>query len=328
MKVCVFGAGAVGSNIAAHLLRAGQAEVAVVARGAHLEAMRARGLTLKSANETFTVETPLATDDPASLEPQDLVLVTLKTVSLPGSAAAIGRLIAPGGAAVFLSNGIPWWWNYGRYAEPATLPLLDPDGALWREVRPERSLAGVIYSPNEIVEPGVVANRARSRFVLGAPRSGPHPSLDRAVSLFHAAAVEAQASDDIRREIWLKLLLNAPGNPLAALTRLTAGERAEDEGLASVSAAIIREVLAIAAAEGWDLAAQVDVDAIVRPSAALAGGRPSMLQDVLAGRPTEVGALLGQPVAIARTRGVATPVLDVVLPLMRGLDRAVRAGRT
>src|SRR6476661_5011818 len=167
MKVCVFGAGAVGSNIAAHLLRAGTAEVALVARGRHLEAMRQRGLTLKSASETFTVDAPLATDDPGSLAPQDLVLVTLKTVSLTPCAPAIARLLAPGGAALFLANGIPWWWRYGRDAEPATLPLLDPEGALWRDVRPDRSLGGVIYSPNEIAEPGVVVNRARSRFVLG-----------------------------------------------------------------------------------------------------------------------------------------------------------------
>ncbi len=325
MKVCVFGAGAVGSNIAAHLLRASTARVAIVARGPHLDAMRRRGLTLRSDADAFTVETPLATDDPGSLGPQDLVLVTLKAVSLPSCAAAIGRLLAPGGAAAFLSNGVPWWWRHGLDDAPATLPLLDPDGALWRDVGPERSLGGVIYSPNEIVEPGVVVNRARSRFVFGAPKAGPNPMLDRTVALFRAAGMEAQASADIRREIWLKLLLNAPGNPLAALTRLTAGERAEDEGLVAVASAIIREVLAVAAAEGWDLAADVDVDAAVRPAGALGGGRPSMLQDVLAGRPTEVEALLGQPAAFAKAHGLATPVVDVVLALMRGLTG--RSGR-
>lgn len=324
MKVCVFGAGAVGSHIAAKLLRAGAAETSLVARGAHLEAMRRNGLTYVGEEERFTVPVPQATDDPATLPPQDLVLVTLKAVSLPQSAAAIGRLIAPGGAAVFLLNGIPWWWRHGLDAQPATLPLLDPEGRLWSDVRPERALAGVIYSPNEITEPGVVSNRARSRFVLGAPDNRISPALENALRVFEQAGLTAERSPDIRRDIWKKLLLNAPGNPLSALTRLTAGERGEDEGLFEVGKALVREALAVAKATGWDLGDDVDVEGIVRPKGTLGGGRPSMLQDILAGRPTEVAALLEQPAAFGAEHGVATPVMDVVAPLVRGLDRAVR----
>jgi 2-dehydropantoate 2-reductase len=139
--------------------------------------------------------------------------------------------------------------------------------------------------------------------------------------------MEAILAEDIRREVWLKLLLNAPGNPLSALTRLTAGQRGADPDLNLLALAIVEEVVAVARAEGWDIAAAVDREDFLRPPKQGRGaGRPSMLQDVLAGRPTEVESILGQVQAFARDHGVAVPVIDVVLPLMRGLDRAIRQG--
>lgn len=325
MSICIYGAGAVGSHIAAKLLRAGQ-EVALVARGPHLAAMKERGLTFQGVGEAFTVPVPVATDDPATLPAQDIVVVTLKTVSLPGHAEAIASLLGPGGIAVFMNNGIPWWWE-GARENGGPLPLLDPDGSLWRLVRPERTVGGIIYSPNEIVAPGVVSHSARNRFVLGTADGRPNDDAVRVAECFGQAGMQTDLAEDIRREVWLKLLLNAPGNPLSALTRLTAGERGEDPELAGLAVSIVEEVLAVARAQGWDLADAVDRDEYRHPPKANRGaGRPSMLQDVLAGRPTEVESILGQVQAFARRDGVAVPVIDVVLPLMRGLDRAVRNG--
>jgi 2-dehydropantoate 2-reductase len=326
MRVTIFGCGAIGSHVAARLIRAGSAEVAVVARGPHLHAMRERGLTFRGEHETFTVEVPVATDDAGTLPGQDIVYVGLKTSSLPAAAPAIGRLLGRDGTAVFLNNGIPWLWNHGLDADPATLPLLDPDGSLWREVRPDRSVWGVVYSPNEIVEPGVVEHRARSRFYFGTMDGSSPRGLEDAARLFNEAGIEGLVAPDIRLQIWRKLVLNAPGNPLAALTRLTAQSRAEVPGLQKVAADIIREVLAVAAAMGFDLTREIDADATVKPTPGFARGRPSMLQDVLANRPTEVESLLGQVEAFARQHGVATPTIDVVLPLMRGLDRSIVHG--
>lgn len=325
MSICIYGAGAVGSHIAAKLLRAGET-VALVARGPHLAAMREKGLTFQGETETFTVPVPVATDDPATLPAQDIVVVTLKTVSLPGHARAIDRLLAPGGVAVFMNNGIPWWWRAGQ-PKAGPLPLLDPEGDLWRLVRPERTVGGIIYSPNELVAPGVVAHTTRNQFVLGAVDGRGNDDASRVAACFARGGMEAVVAEDIRREVWLKLLLNAPGNPLSALTRLTAGQRGEDPDLIGLAIAIVDEVLAVARAEGWDLEGAVDREELRRPPTGTRGaGRPSMLQDVLAGRPTEVDSILGQVQAFAREHAVAVPVIDVVLPLMRGLDRAVRAG--
>ncbi|MFO1148369.1 MAG: 2-dehydropantoate 2-reductase [Alsobacter sp.] len=324
MRICIYGAGAVGSHIAAKFLRAGL-EPAIVARGPHLAAMRERGLTFRGEKESFTVPTPLATDDPGTLPVQDVVLVTLKTVAWPGQAARLARLAGPQGTVVFLANGIPWWWRATRDGG-ATLPLLDPAGELWSLVGPARSVGGVIYSPNEIVEPGIVEHTARNLYYLGAP-VGDAARSEAVAGLFAQAGIEARVSPDIRREVWRKLLMNAPGNPLSALTRLSAGERAADPELTELSVRIVQEVLAVARAEGADLAGEVDLAEFRKPPGQGRGaGRPSMLQDVIAGRPTEVESILGQVQAFAREHGVPVPAIDVILPLMRGLDRAVRAG--
>ena len=172
MKACVFGAGAVGGSIATRLLAAGAEDVSVVARGAQLEAMRSRGLVLRSGGTEVKAAVPVATDDPSTLPPQDLVLVTLKAHAVPGAAATIARLLAPGGSVVFMLNGIPWWWRFGKDPTPGPLPLVDPDGRIWDAVRPERAIAGVIYSPNEIIAPGVVRHSGSNHYVLGLPQGG------------------------------------------------------------------------------------------------------------------------------------------------------------
>ena len=168
MKVCVFGAGAVGGNIATRLIAAQAGEISVVARGAQLNAIRARGLTLRSGGKEITARPKVATDDPSTLPPQDIVAVTLKaTAALPAAARAIARLIAPHGCAIFLLNGIQWWWRHGLPGASGTLPLLDPDGALWTEVRPERALGCVVHCPNDLVEPGVIVHAGTNHLILG-----------------------------------------------------------------------------------------------------------------------------------------------------------------
>ncbi|PGH58628.1 2-dehydropantoate 2-reductase [Azospirillum palustre] len=332
-RICIFGAGAVGSHVAARLLHAGIPGVAVVARGPHLAAMREHGLTFRSNREEFRVALPVATDDPSTLPPQDIVVVTLKAPALPAAAGALARLLASDGVAVFLLNGIPWWWNYGLREGGlreggGPLPLLDPDAALWRQVGPERALGGVVMSPNEIVEPGVVIHGAHSRFTIGEPDGGDSPRARGLVELFTGAGMPALLSTDIRTDIWRKLLVNAPGNPLAALTRLSAKDRAADPELAELGRRIADEVTDTARALGYDLTQHGDADDTMADSTVWAATRsetrPSMLQDVLLGRSTEVECLLGQVQAFARERSVPTPVIDIVLPILRGLDRSLR----
>jgi len=323
MKVCVFGAGAVGGHLAVRLIAAHADDIAVVARGAQLAAMRSRGLTLRSGGQETTVNVPVATDDPSTLPPQDVVLVTLKAHAVPGAAAAIARLIAPAGCAVFLLNGIQWWWRHGMKGVGGTLPLLDPDGALWREVKPERTLGCVVHCPNDLVEPGVIVHTGPNHFIFGEPDGSASPRLDAVVGVFKRAGIDARISRDLRRDILQKLVNNASGNTLAALARTDLGGLGADEGLRKLSIGVMQEVLAVAAAQGWDLRSEIDVEALSRRGKP--GQRPSMLQDVLAGRPMEVEALLGQVQAFARDTKTPVPTVDVILPLLRGLDRALRA---
>ncbi len=216
MKVCVFGAGAIGGHVAARLLAAKSADVSVVARGPALAAMRSRGLTLRfDGKEEIRARVPVATDDPATLPQQDYVIVTLKAPALPGVAATLAKLTKPDGCVVFLTNGIPWWWPQG-INRPGPLQRLDPDGTLWSHLC-TRALGCVVYSPNEPVEPGVIVHRGANRWIIGEPDNTVTPRLTRIVEAFNAAGLKAEASTNVRREVWLKLVRNASNNTLSAL---------------------------------------------------------------------------------------------------------------
>ncbi|CAH1660862.1 2-dehydropantoate 2-reductase [Hyphomicrobiales bacterium] len=326
-RLCVFGAGAVGSHLAAKLLRSGRADVSLVARGAHLAALRDNGLTLRGVEESFTVPVSTATDDPGSLPPQDIVIVGLKSHSLPPAAAALGRLIAPDGVALFCLNGIPWWWNYGMPGKAGPLPLIDPDGVLWKEVGAERAIGVIVQSPNEIVAPGIVENASNSNhFLLGEPDGSASPRLEGSLALLQSAGIDAIRSRDIRRDVWAKLLRNASNGPLAALTRLVGAERSAFPELDAVGQAIMAELVAIADTQGYDISAEAAERGQGPRAQALAAARPSMLQDLLQGRPMEVESQLGQPALFADEVGVAAPTLKIVLALLRGLNHAMIVG--
>jgi 2-dehydropantoate 2-reductase len=326
MKVCVLGAGAIGGHIAARLANAGHAEVSVIARGAQLDAIRKNGVTLKSGKDEINGKPATVTDDPATLPKQDVVIVTVKAHSLPALASTIEKLLKPDGVAVFPLNGLTWWWNQGKGGGKGALPLLDAEGELWKRLR-ERTLGCVIYSPNEVVSPGVIVHIGGNRLVIGEPSDEKTPRLQAIVDLFNKSGLPSEISSDIRGEVWRKLMGNAAGNSISALTRRGHYEMASDAGLREVSIAIMRESLEVAAAMGWDL--RKDIDPVKIASRATPGpmSTPSMLQDVLLERPVEVEAHLGQTQAFGREVGVKTPAIDIVLPLLRALDTSIRALR-
>ncbi len=323
MKLCVFGAGAIGSHLAARLSAAGHAEISIVARGAQLDAIRKTGITLKSGKEEIHGKPAAASDDPSSLPKQDVVLVTLKAHSIPALAPQLEQLLSPQGCAVFMLNGLTWWWPHGRAGAHGPLQLLDPEGALWTRLR-ERALGCVIFSPNEIVSPGVVVHIGANRFVIGEPSDEKTSRLQAIVDLFNKSGLPAEIPADLRAEVWRKLMSNASGNTLAALTRLGHYEMATDADVKQLGIRIMRESLDVAAALGWDLRKEIDVEKIASRASPGPSSPPSMLQDVLRGRPLEVEAHLGQTQAFAREKGVQTPTIDVVLPLLRGLDKTLR----
>jgi 2-dehydropantoate 2-reductase len=333
MEVCVFGAGAIGGFMAARLAAANDAKVSVIARGAQLSAIRQHGLRVISTAGDVESQPAVATDQPQDLPPQDIVFVTLKAYALSGAAAAVTRLLKPGGHAVFVTNGIPWWWKHGL-RNPAALPLLDPGRELWDGLTPQRALGCVVYAPSEVIEPGVISHNGHNRWIIGEPDNSTSDRVRATVALLNRAGLVSEVSTDLRREVWSKLMRNAALNPLCALTRLPVHEMSQDAEVLALGDGIVAELVATAQALGCEGLATMadDARAALRRGGAAGGGkpgngmRPSMLQDVLAHRPIEVEAILGQLQAFAREGGVPTPTIDGVLPLLRGVDRSLRLG--
>lgn len=329
MKICIFGAGAVGGYLAARLGDAGVGDLSVVARGAHKAAIERNGLRLDTPQGSTVVRPATVTDQPLDLPPQDVTFVTLKTMSQPRVVRELCHLTAAGGFSVFAANGIPWWWKAGTDA-PGHLPLLDPAAELWDALTPERSLGCVVYSANEVIEPGVVRHLGNNRWILGEAVGQGSARLDALVDLLRSAGVGAEASADLRTDIWVKLLRNASINSLCALTRLPVDGLAEDRELLAQADALVEDIITIAGRQGYDISEHRDaaLEQLRRGGAEagtppVRGLRPSMLQDALAGRPMEVEAVLGQVQALARESGAACPAIDAVLPVLRGLNRSL-----
>jgi len=323
MKVCIYGAGAVGGHLAARLAAAGQHEISVIARGPQLEAIKQRGLTVSRGDEVHSGHPDHATDDPRTLTQQDIVIVCLKAQSLPEAAASIEALLASDGVAVFATNGIPWWWHKGLEVPQTPLFPLDPNGELWNRLK-DRSLGCVIYSPNEVTEPGVIRSALKDRWMLGEPDGVESERLDCVAEVFQSAGIRGIATTDLRYEIWYKLLINCGLNPVAALTRLPTPLMNKNPNIIALRKAVMLEVTDIAYACGTDLRGKIDLDELCTPTKRSGSNRASMLQDVLAGRSLEHEAILGIAVGLAQEHGVSAPRCELMLGLMRGLSESMQ----
>ncbi|MBN9541702.1 MAG: 2-dehydropantoate 2-reductase [Alphaproteobacteria bacterium] len=322
MRICVYGAGAIGGNFAARLSAAGN-DVSVVARGAHLEAIRSRGLTLLTGDRKIVAEVR-ASDRPADLGPQDVVISTLKASSLADLAANITPLLGPGTPVVFAQNGIPWWYGQGlakgRRAAP-DLSRLDPGGALARTVGFDRTLGGVITTSNHVVEPGVVHNISPERNVLwvGEADDRQTPRIEQLRAALVAAGISSPATTDIRYDIWHKLMANLTGSTLC----LILGQPTTIQKTPMINRLARRahaEALAVAAAHGVVLDDAPETR--YGPKRVYPDHRPSILQDYELGRPMEVEAIVRAPVAFARSAGVDTPTLDAIESICVSLAEA------
>jgi 2-dehydropantoate 2-reductase len=321
MRICVFGAGSVGGYLAAYLARGG-AEVSVVARGAHLAAIRANGLTVETPDETLTVRVA-ASDNPAELGQQDLVLVTVKAPALPNVAATIAPLLDSQTAVAFVMNGIPWWYfhAHGGPLDGRQMKLLDPDGALWRTVGPERAIGAVFWPACSVPSPGVVRllTGAGAGTVFGEPSNALTPRLQALADAFQAAGLPVTLTQDIRTLIWRKLAFNLSAGPMCVLTETPVLDTHTEPALIDCSGAMLTEAVALATAMGITL--NMDIAAIAETNKRLAH-RPSILQDLTSGRPMEIEALYGVPLELARLAGVPTPMLDVLVGLIKVKARA------
>jgi 2-dehydropantoate 2-reductase len=312
MRICVYGAGAIGGNFAARLAAAGN-EVSVVARGAHLAAIQARGLSLLAGDRKI-VAPVRASHRPADLGTQDAVLVTLKASGQHALAGSIGPLLGPDTPVVFAQNGIPWWYGHGlsKSRPPAPdLSRLDPGGALAGSVGLDRVVGGVVSSPNHVVEPGVVHNEMPERNTLwvGEPDDRASPRIEALRATLKAAGIASPATTDIRYEIWHKLMANLTGSTVCLVT----GQAVKIQATPLVNRLSRRahaEALAIAAAHGVML--DDAPDKRYGPTRVYSDHRPSILQDYDLGRPMEIESIVRAPVAFARSAGVDTPTLDAI----------------
>jgi len=315
MKICIFGAGAIGGYMGAKLAAVG-ADVSLVARGPHLAALQSRGLTLieDGRAETHKVR---ATDDARSLGLQDYVILTLKAHSVPAVVGQIMPLLGPDSTVVSGVNGVPWWYFHrlGGPLEGTRLASVDPGNLQWDGFGPDRVLGCVVYPAAEVTEPGTITHVEGNRFSLGEPSGEKSARAEALSKALTAAGLKAPVRPRLRDEIWVKLWGNLSFNPISALTHATLDVLCTDPGTRAVAREMMVEAQVIA--EKLGVSFPIDVDRRIAGGAAVGAHRTSMLQDLLAGRPMEIEALVGSVAELGRLTDTPTPTIDTVLSLTR-----------
>lgn len=322
MRVCIYGAGAIGGYMGALLARSG-VEVSLVARGPHLEAIRRNGLTLLMGEERLTI--PLAASDrPEDLGPQDYVIVALKAHSVPAVAERMTSLFHDDTAVVTAVNGVPWWYFHGLEGpwDGHRLESVDPGGVQWRAIGPERAIGCVVYPACEVPEPGVVQHVEGDRFTLGEPSGEKTERVEALSSALRGAGLKAPVRPRIRDEIWVKLWGNLSFNPISALTGATLEQICGFAETRAVARAMMLEAQTVGSALGVSF--PIDVDKRIDGAASVGAHKTSMLQDLERGRAMEIDALVTAVQELARLTGTPTPTIDLVLGLVK--LRGITAG--
>ncbi len=315
MKICIYGAGAIGGHLAARLHRAG-AEVSVVARGAHLAAIQANGLTVHAVDGVHHAPVR-ASADPAELGKQDAVFVTVKAPALPAVAASIGPLLGPDTSVAFVMNGIPWWYfdNLPGPHEGKSLPRIDPDDVLRRALGPGRAIGGVVYSASAVTSPGVVmVEQPKSRVILGEPDGTLSDRVLTLAALISKGGISGEATPAIRNEIWNKLISNLAGGTLAVLTGSAPKGIYVEPATEQASLRMMHEATAIAQALGADPTTN---HALRINGQRSMDHKPSILQDLELGRPMEIDGMFDAPLALAHLAGVEVPTLELMVALCK-----------
>ena len=321
MKICIFGAGAIGGLMGAKLAAKGDVDVTFIARGPHLAAMRENGVKLISEGVEQIVH-PRCVESAEEAGPQDYVLVTLKAHSVPSAAKQMQPLLGPDTAIVSAVNGIPWWYFHGLGGayEGRIVQSVDPEGQVSALLPPSRAIGCIVYPAAEVTAPGVIEHSYGDRFSLGEPDGSRSPRAQALSEALIAAGFKAPVRPKIRDELWVKLWGNMAFNPISALTTATLDVLTGDEGQRGVARAMMLEGQRVAEALGVRFA--IDVDKRIAGAAEVGAHKTSMLQDLERGRPMEIEALLGAVVELADWVGEAAPISRTVLALVRARARA------
>jgi 2-dehydropantoate 2-reductase len=320
-RICIFGAGAVGGVLAGKLSAAGH-DVSVVARGAHLESIRADGLRVFTGDEVARHRVRVS-ESGADLGAQDLIISAVKAHALSTAAEALGALGGNEAPILFILNGVPWWYPYkaGGTLDSSRLASIDPHGRIWRTIGPQRALGSVIYTKASMPSPGVVRYQGAARLIVGEPDNTLSPRLVEALDMLKVEGIAAEATDSIRVAVFGKLLNTISLNQVCALTGSQINEIVADAATRELVRALMEECASVGRAIGAPI--DVDIDARIAANADVAF-KPSTLQDLEAGKPLEIDALVAAVSELGRAAKVATPLTDAVYALMHRI--AVKRG--
>ena len=314
-KIAIYGAGAIGGWMGAKLAAVG-CNVSVVARAAALDALRAHGLRLREGDAETTCPVQ-ASDDPAALGVQDLVVVSVKAPGMADVARRIGPLIGPRTIVLTAMNGVPWWFlqGFGGPVAGRTLESVDPGGAIAQAIPAAQVIGCVVHASCSVDAPGVIRHRAGNGLIVGEPAGGETPRVKALTDLLMQAGFNVTLSPQIQRDVWYKLWGNMTVNPVCAMTAATSDRALDDELVRGFISAVMLEAKAIGARIGIPIAEQPeDRHQVTRKLGAM---RPSMLQDVEAGKPVEIDALVSAVRELGQLTQVPTPFTDALLGLSR-----------
>ena len=305
MKFAIVGAGAIGAYVGAMLAKSGE-DVTLIARGPHLRAMQEHGVRVRGEIGEFEAH-PTATDDPASVGEVDVVLLTLKTHSLPEMVPRLAPLIGPQTSVVSAQNGIPWWYFYrhGGPWEDTQLESVDPGGIITQNIESARVIGCIVYPSTSITEPGIIEHTEGNRFAIGEPDGSKSDRCREIADVFIKAGLRCPIRTDIRHDMWVKLMGNVAYNPISALTRATLIEIVQCPETRELASAIMREAESVAQKLGIELG--VSIEQRLAGAEKVGHHKTSMLQDIEAGKPTELEAIVGAVVELGEKLGVDLP---------------------
>jgi 2-dehydropantoate 2-reductase len=322
VKIVIAGAGAIGGYIGARLARVG-ADVVLFARGPHLQAMQSRGLRVRSVDGDFEVK-PEVAGDLATIGTADVVFLGVKAHALTTLAPQLRPLLGPETVVVSTQNGIPWWYFQDHPGELRGLRLerVDPGGVIAASIEPQRVVGSLAYFSTDVVEPGVIHHTEGNRISFGEP-NGTRSDRARAIAeALIAAGFRCPVTTRFRHEIWVKLLGNVAFNPISALTRATLEEIARHPDVSRLVREVMTETEAVAAKLGIEL--PISIEQRMAGAEKVGAHKTSMLQDLEAGRPMELEAVVGAVIELGERLGVSMPATRAVYSCARLLDEQSR----
>jgi 2-dehydropantoate 2-reductase len=323
MRICIVGAGAIGGYLGARLALAGE-HVTLIARGAHLEAIKQHGLTLQLADGASELAQPaLATSDMAEAGPQDVVFVTVKAQSLPAIAPAMRALYGPQTSVVTAQNGFPWWYfhKHGGPYEGQRVEAVDPGGVIAAHLEVDRVIGCVVYPAAELAGPGIIRHIEGNRFSLGELDGTKSARAQLIAQTLINAGLKAPVRPHIRDELWVKLWGNLAFNPISALTRARLNAICQHPLTRALAHDMMAEGQAIA--EKLGITFEISIEQRIDGAKRVGAHKTSMLQDIEAGRSTEVDALVGAVVELGRLTGTPTPHIDAIYASVKLLEQSL-----